>query len=135
MRVDNRYLQVKGAMAKKDDQDICAHLLWFSTNFSEILSIGVFYQGCLNGAFNSDLTLPHSAYFALHSAHFALFFQLFCFSRQKTDFWCAGLNLNFVNILILYFLTYRVRTVHILHCTAHILHHFHNFFVFQAREL
>ena len=26
-------------------------------------------------------------------------------------------------------------TVHILHCTAHILHHFHNFFVFQAREL
>ena len=50
-------------MAKKDDQDICAHLLWFSTNFSEILSISVFFRGCLNGAFKSDLTIPHSAHF------------------------------------------------------------------------
>ena len=69
-----------------------------------------------------------SAYFALHSAHFAPFFQLFCFSSKRAVIWRASVNLNFVNILILYFLAIRVCTVHILHC-------FPNFFVFQAREL
>ena len=69
-----------------------------------------------------------SAYFALHSAHFAPFFQLFCFSSKRAVIWRASVNLNFVNILILYFLAIRV-------CTAHILHRFPNFFVFQAKEL
>ena len=73
---------MKGAMNKKADGDICAHLLCFSTIFSEIRSTSIFFRGRLNGVVKSDLTLP--------------------------------LNLDFVNILILYFLTYRVRTVHIL---------------------
>ena len=68
---------LKGAMDKKADGDICAHLLWFSTNFSEILSISEFFRGRLNGTFKSDITLPHSAHFALQSAHFALTFLFF----------------------------------------------------------
>ena len=35
-------------MDKKADGDICAHLLSFSTNFSEIFSISVFFRGRLN---------------------------------------------------------------------------------------
>ena len=68
----------------------------------------------------------------LHSARFAPVSQLFCFSSQRAVIWCAGMNFDFVNILILYFLAIRVPTVHILHCTAHISHRFPNFFVFQA---
>ena len=47
----------------------------------------------------------------------------------------CGIELRFHNILRHYFLTYRVRTVHILHCTVRTLHRFSNFFVFQAKEL
>ena len=40
--------------------------------------------------------------------HSALFSQL-CFVFQgRADFWCAGLNLNFVNFHIHYFLTNKV---------------------------
>ena len=55
-------------MDKKADGDICAHLLCFSTIFSEIRSTSVFFRGRLNGAVKSDLTLPHSAHFAIQTA-------------------------------------------------------------------
>ena len=70
---------VKGAMDKKADGDICAHLLCFSTIFSEIRSTSVFFRGRLNGAVKSDLTLQHSAHFALHSTRSELVFPHFCF--------------------------------------------------------
>ena len=35
----------------------------------------------------------------------------FCFLSQRAQIWCAGLNLDFVNILIHYFLTNRVHTM------------------------
>jgi hypothetical protein len=63
-------------MDKKAGGDICAHFLCFSTDFSEIFSISFFFQGRLNDVVKSDLTLPHSAHFALHSSHFALFFKV-----------------------------------------------------------
>jgi hypothetical protein len=62
-------------MDKKADGDICAHLLCFSTVFSEILSISIFFRGRLNGAIKSDLTLLHSAQLALHSFFNFLVFQ------------------------------------------------------------
>ena len=55
-------------MDKKADGDICAHLLCFSTVFSEICSISIFFWGRLNGAVKSDLTLPYSAHFAIQTA-------------------------------------------------------------------
>ena len=57
----------------------------------------------------------------------------FCFLSQRAQIWCAGLNLDFVNILIHYFLTNRVPTVHSAQCTLRAV--FPISFVFQAREL
>jgi hypothetical protein len=65
-------IHIKGAMDKKADGDICTHLLCFSTDFSETLSISVFFQGVVK----SDLKLTHSA-------HFALLFQLFWFFKVE----------------------------------------------------
>ena len=87
-------------MGKKALKLICLQFFQFLTNFNEILSISVFFQGRLNRAIRSDLTLLQSAHFVLHSAHFALVFQLFCFSIQRAVIWCAGGNLDFINILI-----------------------------------
>jgi hypothetical protein len=72
---------VQKRLDKKARGDICAHFLCFSTDFFEIFSTSFFSAGGLNGALITDLTLLDSAQFALHSAHFALFFKLFCFSR------------------------------------------------------
>jgi hypothetical protein len=49
----------------------------FSTEFIEIFRKCFSFQGSLNDAIKSDLTLLYSAHFALGSAHFALFFRLF----------------------------------------------------------
>ena len=54
-------------------------------------------------------------------------FLPFCFLSQRAQIWCAGLNLDFVNILIHYFLTNRVPTVQIARC-------FPNFFCFSSQR-
>ena len=76
-----RILNLKGETGKQALKLICLQFFQFLTYFNEILSISVFFQGCLNCAIRSDLTLLQSAHFALHSPHFAPVFLLFCFSR------------------------------------------------------
>jgi hypothetical protein len=70
----------KGDMGKQAHALIWVPFFQFLIYFNENFSISFFFQGYLNGAVKFDLTLLHSAYFALHIAHFAPFFQLFCFS-------------------------------------------------------
>ena len=104
-----------------------SHLICFSSQITVIWCAGV------NLDFVKILTVffgnqgAYSAHSAMHSAHFTLFSQRFCFSSQKAAIWCAnlvviwcaGMNLDFVIILIQYFLAIRVCRVHILHCTLH----------------
>ena len=126
---------LKGAMDKKAGGDIWLPFLQFLSNFNETLSISSFFRGRLNRALRSDLTPLHIAHFTTAQRGLCTHFQTFLFIKVESWFFVCGIELRFHNILIHYFLTYTVRTVHILHCKARTLHRFSNFFVFKAREL
>ena len=62
--------------------------LQFSTDFSETLSKCFSFPGRLNCAIRSDLTLLHSAHFALRNAHFAHKKSALYLKKQKS--WKTG---------------------------------------------
>ena len=70
----------------------------FSTEFIEIFRKCFSFQGSLNDAIKSDLTLLYSAHFALGSTHIALFFHLFWlkfFSFWKNSAKCVLCNAKY----------------------------------------
>jgi hypothetical protein len=67
----------KGAMDKKADGVICAHLLCFLTIFYETRSISLSFRGRLNRALRSDLTPLHSAHFTTAQRALCTDFQNF----------------------------------------------------------
>ena len=85
--------------------------------FTLYLDFGYLACGCMR--FKNQTKSGQNA--ALCTAHCALFSHLFCFSSQRAVIWCAGVNRDFVIILIHYFLTNRVCTVHTEapQCTLH----------------
>ena len=126
---------LKGDTDKQALKLICLQFLQFLSNFNETLSISLFFRGRLNRALRSDLTPLHSAHFTTAQLALCTNFPTLLFFKVESWFFVCGIELRFNNILRHYFLTYRVRTVHILHCTARTLHQFSNFFVYQGREL